>query len=125
MLKLWFSKLSVGQKSKAKLSVPKLKVWSTFSKVVGVGNAHKNFNLSQILIAKRLAVWRIEHNGESQCDSNKKKSYATKTTNLPLFKGKLATHANFCILYSIFSLRPLKCDFLTFCHLLILTFVLF
>ena len=41
--KLWFSRLSVGQqsKTKAKLSVPKLKVWSTFSKVVGVGNAHK------------------------------------------------------------------------------------
>jgi hypothetical protein len=48
MLKLWFSKLSVGQKSKAKLSVPKLKVWSTFSKVVGVGNAHKSFKLSHI-----------------------------------------------------------------------------
>ena len=48
--KLWFSRLSVGQqsKTKAKLSVPKLKVWSTFSKVVGVGNAHKNFMLSQI-----------------------------------------------------------------------------
>ena len=39
--KLWFSRLSVGQqsKTKAKLSVPKLKVWSTFSKVVG--NAYK------------------------------------------------------------------------------------
>ncbi|WP_440447892.1 hypothetical protein, partial [Ruminococcus sp.] len=44
--------------------------WSTFSKVVGVGNAHKYFMLSQILIAKQLAVWRLEHNGESQCDSN-------------------------------------------------------
>ena len=115
----------VTEAEKSKVSVTNIKVWSTFSKVVGVGNAHKYFMLLQILIAKRLAVWRIEHNGESQCDSNKKKSYATKTTNLPLFKGKLATHANFCILYSIFSLRPLKCDFLTFCHLLILTFVLF
>ena len=27
--------------------------------VVGVGNAHKYFMLSQILIAKRLAVWRL------------------------------------------------------------------
>jgi hypothetical protein len=59
--KLWFSRLSVGQqsKTKAKLSVPKLKVWSTFSKVVDVGNAHKNFMLSQILLAKTLAVWRL------------------------------------------------------------------
>jgi|GEM_PF-5186969 hypothetical protein len=57
--KLWFSRLSVGQqsKTKAKLSVPKLKVWSTFSKVVG--NAYKNFMLSQILLAKTLAVWRL------------------------------------------------------------------
>ncbi|WP_449075628.1 hypothetical protein [Ruminococcus sp.] len=30
-----------------------------------MGNAHKCFMLSQILIAKRLAVWRLEHNGES------------------------------------------------------------
>ena len=27
----------------------------------------------------------------AKCESDKKKSYATKTTNLPLFKGKLAT----------------------------------
>ncbi len=46
-------------KVKSKLSVPKSKVWSTFSKVVGVGNAHKNFMLSQILLAKTLAVWRL------------------------------------------------------------------
>ena len=32
---------------------------------MGVGNAHKCFKLSQILIAKRLAVWRLGHNGES------------------------------------------------------------
>ena len=59
--KLWLIRLPVGQqsKTKAKLSVPKLKVWSTFSKVVGVGNAHKNFMLSQILLAKTLAVWRL------------------------------------------------------------------
>ncbi|MEE0739032.1 MULTISPECIES: hypothetical protein [unclassified Ruminococcus] len=30
-----------------------------------MGNAHKCFMLSQILIAKWLAVWRLEHNGES------------------------------------------------------------
>jgi hypothetical protein len=65
--KLRFTRLSVGQQSKtdAKLSVPNIKVWSTFSKVVGVGNAHKCFMLSQILIAKRLSVWRIEYIGES------------------------------------------------------------
>jgi hypothetical protein len=64
---LGFRKLSVGQQSKEKdkLSVPNIKVWSTFSKVVGVGNAHKCFMLSQISIAKWLAVWRLEHNGES------------------------------------------------------------
>jgi len=64
---LGFRKLSVGQQSKEKdkLSVPNIKVWSTFSKVVGMGNAHKCFMLSQILIAKWLAVWRLEHNGES------------------------------------------------------------
>ncbi|MBD9047936.1 MAG: hypothetical protein EGR46_08760 [Ruminococcus sp.] len=65
---LWVSTTLVGQqsKAKAKLSVPKLKVWSTFSKVVGLGNAHKCFKLLHILIAKRLAVWGNEHNGESQ-----------------------------------------------------------
>ncbi|WP_418525115.1 hypothetical protein [Ruminococcus sp.] len=30
-----------------------------------MGNTHKCFMLSQILIAKWLAVWRLEHNGES------------------------------------------------------------
>ena len=58
----------------------------------------------------------------AKCESDKKKSYATKTTNLPLFKGKLATHANFCVLQNIFSLRLLKCNFLTFCHLINLKF---
>ena len=43
-----------------------VQLWSTFSKVVGLGNAHKCFKLLHILIAKRLAVWWIEHNGESQ-----------------------------------------------------------
>nr|DAZ12868.1 MAG TPA: hypothetical protein [Caudoviricetes sp.] len=36
------------KQGKEKISVPKLKVWSTFSKVVSVGNAHKNFMLTQI-----------------------------------------------------------------------------
>ena len=54
------------KQGKEKLSVPKLKVWSTFSKVVGVGNAHKNFLLRNLTIAKRQAVWRLEHNGVSQ-----------------------------------------------------------
>ena len=55
--KLWLSELSVGQqsKAKAKFSVPNIKIWSTFLKVVGVGKAHRNFMLSQILIAKRKA----------------------------------------------------------------------
>jgi len=36
----YFNALSFGQQSKinAKLSVPKLKAWSTFSKVVGLGS---------------------------------------------------------------------------------------
>ena len=38
------------KQGKEKLSVPKLKVWSTFSKVVGVGNAHKNFMLTHFLV---------------------------------------------------------------------------
>ncbi len=75
--KLRFSQLSVGQQSTAKenVSVPNVKVWSTFSKVVGVGNAHKYFILLQFLIAKRLAVLRLEHNGENRCDSNRKKIF--------------------------------------------------
>ena len=46
---LGFRKLSVGQQSKEKdkLSVPNIKVWSTFSKVVGVGKAHKYFPFMQ------------------------------------------------------------------------------
>jgi len=32
----------------------------------------------KLLIAKRLAVWRFEHNGESQMRQQQKKSYATK-----------------------------------------------
>ena len=57
----------VGQESTAKenVSVPKLEVWSTFSKVVGVGNAHKRFPFMQGLTAKRLARLAAEHNGES------------------------------------------------------------
>jgi len=42
-----------------------IKVWSTFSKVVGVGKAHKYFPLCNLTIAKQLAVGRHEHNGES------------------------------------------------------------
>jgi hypothetical protein len=56
--KLGFNRLSVEQqsKAKAKLSAPNIKVWSTFSKLVGVGNNHKFFMLSQILIVKRQAL---------------------------------------------------------------------
>ena len=88
------------KQGKEKLSVPKLKVWSTFSKVVGVGNAHKYFQLSQISDIQTACRLVAEYNGESLCDSNKRKSNATITTNLPLFKGKLVTHKNF--------LRPLE-----------------
>ncbi|RGM21656.1 hypothetical protein DXC23_00875 [Eubacterium sp. OM08-24] len=79
---------------------PKLKVWSTFSKVVGVGNAHKYFQLSQISDIQTACRLVAEYNGESLCNSNKRKSNATITTNLSLFKGKLVTHKNF--------LRPLE-----------------
>ena len=54
--KLWFSKL---------FRQVIIKVWSTFSKVVGVGKAHKYFPLRNLTIAKQLAVWRLEHNGVS------------------------------------------------------------
>ena len=79
--------------------------------------------LLQILTAKQLAVWRIEHNGEIlKMRQQQRKSHAIKTANLPLFKGKSVTHANFCVLQNIFSLRLLKCNFLTFCHLINLKF---
>gem|GEM_PF-2581572 len=42
-----------------------MKVWSTFSKVVGVGKAHKYFCLHNLTIAEQPAVWRLEHNGAS------------------------------------------------------------
>jgi len=54
--KLWFSKL---------FRQVIIKVWSTFSKVVGVGKAHKYFPFMQSDVAKQLAVWRLEHNGVS------------------------------------------------------------
>ena len=42
-------------------------------KVVGVGKAHNTFSLRNFSVAKQLAVWRLEQNGESlKCDSNKK-----------------------------------------------------
>ena len=54
--KLWFGKL---------LCQLIIKVWSTFSKVVGVGKAHKYFHLHNLTIAEQLTVWRLEHNGAS------------------------------------------------------------
>ncbi|WP_440448047.1 hypothetical protein, partial [Ruminococcus sp.] len=53
--------------------------------------------------AKRLAVWQPERRKPNATST--KESHATKTTNLPLFKGKSATHKNFCVLQNIFSLR--------------------
>ena len=62
----------------------------------------QNFMLLQILIAKQLAVWRIEHNGEIlKMRQQQRKGHATKTTNLPLFKGKSATHANLFVFFRI------------------------
>ena len=56
-------------------------------------------NFRTFLIAKRLSVFGgLNITAIAKCESDKKKSYATKTTDLPLFKGKLATHANFCVL---------------------------
>jgi hypothetical protein len=34
-------------------------------KCCGCGQRPQNFSLLRILIAKRLAAWRLEHNGES------------------------------------------------------------
>ncbi|WP_440448383.1 hypothetical protein, partial [Ruminococcus sp.] len=46
----------------------------------------------KFLIAERLAIWRLEHNGESlKMRQHKGKSHAATTTNLPLYKGKSAT----------------------------------
>jgi len=68
---------------------------------VGVGNAHKYFMLSQILIVKRLAVWRLEHNGESQCDSNREKI-------LPIICAVIATQWRHIIL-SIPLFKAIAC----------------
>ena len=46
-------------------SLINLKFRSTFSKVVGVGKAHKYFHLHNLTIAEQPAVWRLEHNGAS------------------------------------------------------------
>ena len=40
-----------------------IKVWSTFSKVVGVGKAHKYFPFTQSNDSQTASVWRLEHNG--------------------------------------------------------------
>ncbi|WP_405352952.1 hypothetical protein, partial [Ruminococcus sp.] len=63
--KLWFNtgreiliELAQTLYSNQKFSQP-------FSKVVGVGKAHKTFSLHKILIAKQQAVWLLEHNGDS------------------------------------------------------------
>jgi hypothetical protein len=90
---------------------------------VGVGNAHKYFRLSQIFDSQTAAVWQLERRKPNATAT--KESHATKTTNLPLFKGKSATHKNFCVLQNIFSLRLLKCNFPAFCHLLVLTFAFY
>lgn len=38
-----------------------------------MGKAHNTFNLRNFSVAKQLAVWQLEQNGESlKCDSNKK-----------------------------------------------------
>jgi len=81
------------------------------------------FGYLKFLTAKRLAVWQLERRKPNATAT--KESHATKTTNLPLFKGKSATHKNFCVLQNIFSPRLLKCNFPAFCHLLVLTFAFY
>ncbi|WP_443719251.1 hypothetical protein, partial [Ruminococcus sp.] len=67
------------------------------SKVVGVGNAHKTLCYRKFLIAKRQAVWRLEHNGASLLIATAIKRKATL----------------------------LKRNLLTLCHSLVLTFVFY
>ena len=63
-----------GNKVKQRLNfLPEIKSLVNLFKGCGCGQCPQNFMLSQILIAKRLAVWRLEHNSESRCDSNKKR----------------------------------------------------
>ena len=63
-----------GNKVKQRLNfLLKIKSLVNLFKGCGCGQSPQNFMLSQILIAKRLAVWRLEHNSESRCDSNKKR----------------------------------------------------
>ena len=47
------------------ISLSIIKFGQPFSKVVGVGKAHKTFILHKIMIAKQLAVLRLKHNGKS------------------------------------------------------------
>ncbi len=61
--KLWFGNGLEIFFELAQTLYSKIKICSTFLKVVGVGKAHKAFNQSPI--AKQPAVWRLEHNSES------------------------------------------------------------
>ncbi len=54
--KLWFSEM---------IYQTIIKVWSTFSKVVGVGKAHKHFPLMQANDSQTAHCLALEHNGES------------------------------------------------------------
>jgi hypothetical protein len=47
---------------------------------VGVGNAHKTLNYCKFLIAKRLAIWRLNITAQAFkiCDSNKEKATLLK-----------------------------------------------
>ncbi|WP_405355621.1 hypothetical protein [Ruminococcus sp.] len=47
------------------LSTRTKKFGQPFSMVVGVGKAHNTLNYRKVLIAKQLAVWWLEHNGDS------------------------------------------------------------
>ena len=62
--KLWFSKL---------ICQLIIKVWSTFQRSWVWAKPTNTFHLRNLTIAKQLAVWRLERNGESQCESNKRK----------------------------------------------------
>jgi len=65
-----------GNKVKRKSNFPpEVKSLVNLFKGCRCGQRPQNFKLSQILIAKWLAVWWLKHNGESlkNCDSNKEK----------------------------------------------------
>ena len=66
------TKFQSGNKVKQKLNSPSRskKFGQPFQRLWVWEKPTNALNCCKFLIAKRLAVWRLEHNGESQCDSN-------------------------------------------------------